>query len=34
MDVGCEVAIGSFKFVKSAMALLIVGAATCGTALA
>jgi hypothetical protein len=32
MDVGCEVAIGSFKFVKSAMALLIVGAATCGVA--
>jgi hypothetical protein len=32
MDVGCAVAGGSFKFVKSAMALLIVGAATCGVA--
>jgi len=34
MDVGCAVAGRSFKFVRSAMALLIVSAAACGMALA
>ena len=34
MDVGCSVAGRSFKFVRSAMALLIVSAAACGMALA